>query len=155
MVVDHRGKQIICRTDGVEVAGEVQIDVLHRDYLSISTACGAALDTEHGAERRLTQGDNGLLTDLAQTVGETYCRGGLAFTGGSGVDGSDEYELSVRMICHVAQQGIVDLGLVIAVLLEVLFVDTGSGGDFCDLLLFAALCDLNVGLEFHKCFLSS
>ncbi len=54
VVVDHGGKQIVRCTNGVEVAGEVQIDVLHGNHLGVSAASGTALNAEYRAERRLT-----------------------------------------------------------------------------------------------------
>ena len=53
--VDQRGEQVVRGRDRVHVAGEVEVDVLHRHHLRIAAAGGAALDAEHGAERRLPQ----------------------------------------------------------------------------------------------------
>ena len=39
-------EQIVRRADGVEVAGEVQVDVLHRHDLGVAAAGGAALHAE-------------------------------------------------------------------------------------------------------------
>ncbi len=50
VVVDQRAQQIVGAADGVEVAGEMQVDVFHRHDLSIAAAGGAALDAEAGAE---------------------------------------------------------------------------------------------------------
>ena len=47
VVVQHGGQQVVGRADGVEVAGEVEVDVLHGHYLGIAAAGGAALDAEH------------------------------------------------------------------------------------------------------------
>src|ERR1700731_4484658 len=38
VVVEERGEQIVGRGDGVEVAGEVEIDVLHRHDLGVAAA---------------------------------------------------------------------------------------------------------------------
>ena len=50
-------EQVVGAADGVEVAGEVQVDVFHRHHLGIAAAGGAALDAEAGAEGRLAQAD--------------------------------------------------------------------------------------------------
>ena len=52
VVVDQRGEQVVGRGDGVEVAGEVQVDLLHRDDLREATAGRAALDAEARARAR-------------------------------------------------------------------------------------------------------
>ena len=46
VVVDHRRQQVVRRGDGVEVAGEVQVEQLHRDHLAVAAAGRAALDAE-------------------------------------------------------------------------------------------------------------
>ena len=53
--VDERREQVVRRRDRVHVAGEVEVDVLHRHDLRVAAACGAALDAEHRPERRLAQ----------------------------------------------------------------------------------------------------
>ena len=55
VVVDQRRQQIVRRGDGVEVAGEMEVDVLHRHDLRIAAAGRAALHAEARAERRLAQ----------------------------------------------------------------------------------------------------
>ena len=50
MVVHHRGEQVVCRGDGVEVAGEMQVDLVHRHDLGEAAAGCAALHAEAGAE---------------------------------------------------------------------------------------------------------
>ena len=52
VVVDHRRQQVVGQRDGVEVAGEVQVDVLHRHHLRMAAAGGAALHAEHRARAR-------------------------------------------------------------------------------------------------------
>jgi hypothetical protein len=41
-------RQVVRRADGVDVAGQVEVEVLHRDDLAVAAAGGAALDPEHG-----------------------------------------------------------------------------------------------------------
>ena len=58
VVVEHRRQQVVGGGDGVEVAGEVEVEQLHRDHLAVAAAGGAALDAERRAHRRLAQGDH-------------------------------------------------------------------------------------------------
>ena len=53
--VEHRREQVVRRADRVDVAGEVEVEVLHRHHLRQPAARGAALDPEHRAQRRLAQ----------------------------------------------------------------------------------------------------
>ena len=58
VVVDEGRKQIVGGGDGVDIPGKVQVDLLHRQYLRIPAAGGAALQPEYRAQRRLPQGDH-------------------------------------------------------------------------------------------------
>ena len=49
MVIYQCGQKIIGGTDGVKIAGEMQVDVLHGSHLRIAAAGGAALHAKHGA----------------------------------------------------------------------------------------------------------
>ena len=60
-VVEERAGQVVRRADGVDVAGQVEVEVLHRDDLAVAAAGRAALDPEDRAERRLADVDRGLL----------------------------------------------------------------------------------------------
>ena len=47
MVVQNSAQQVVGSGDGVHIAGEVQVDVLHRNDLCIAAAGSAALDAEY------------------------------------------------------------------------------------------------------------
>ena len=89
VVVQHGAQQVVCRCDGVHIAGKVQVDVLHRHDLGIAAAGSTALDAEHGAERRLTQAEHRFFAQRVHSVRQTDARRGLAFARGRGADGGD------------------------------------------------------------------
>ena len=148
MVIQHGSQQVVGSADGVEVAGEVEVDILHRDDLRIAAAGRAALDAEDRAEGRLTQSDKDVLAELAHTVGQADRRGGLAFACGGGVDGGDEDELTLRVGLFL-QDAVVDLGLILAVLLQILLVDARGLGDLSDGLHGGFLCNFDIRLKTH------
>ena len=98
VVVDQRAQQIVGAADGVEVAGEVQIDVFHRHHLGVAAAGGAALDAEAGAERGLAQAQHRLLADVVERVGQADGGGGLALAGRRRRDRRDQDQLAVRLV---------------------------------------------------------
>ena len=55
VVVEHRGEQVVGARDGVEIAGEMQVDLLHRRDLRPAAAGRPALLAEARAERGLAQ----------------------------------------------------------------------------------------------------
>ena len=92
VVVDQRGQQVVGGGDGVEVAGEVQVDLVGRGHLGRAAARRAALHAEAGPERRLAQADQGIAPDAGQGVAEPDGGGGLALAGGGRADGGDEHQ---------------------------------------------------------------
>ena len=50
VIVEERSNHVVRRSDCVEVAREVEVDFLHREHLSITTASGTTLHTEAGTE---------------------------------------------------------------------------------------------------------
>ena len=144
-VVDHGSQQIVGGADGVDVAGEVEVDVLHRDHLGIAAAGCAALDAKDGAQGRLTEAEHGLFAQGAQGVGQAHAGGGLALAGGGGADGGDQDHLA--LLGGVLGQMMVDFGLVAAVGDDVGLVQAQLGGDFSDGAQGSFLCNLDVRLH--------
>ncbi len=131
MGVEQRGKQVVGRADGMEVAREVQVDLLHGDHLGVPAAGSAALDAEHGAQGGLAQGDDGVLAQVGKRVAQADGGGGLALARGGGVDGRYQHKLAGGVLL-VSQQVVVYLGLRLAVALKVVFLDAGLLGHFHD-----------------------
>ena len=127
VVVEHSGQQVVGGTDGMEVTGKVQVNVLHGDDLGPTAAGGTALHAKHGTERRLAQGHGALNAATTQAVGQADGRGGLALARGRGVDSGHEDKLCL-VISWLVEQGIVDLCLVKAVRNQMLNVDAGVLG---------------------------
>ena len=148
VVVQHGGQQVIGRADGMEVAGEVEVDVLHGDDLSIAAAGGAALHAEHGAEGWLPQGHQGVLAQTAHPIGQAHSGGGLALSGGGGVDGGDQDQLAIGGVT-LLKQAVVDLGLVLPIKLQVFLVHTGGLCDVRDVPHLGALGDLNISFHLY------
>ena len=132
MVVEHGRAEVVRRADGVDVAGEVQVDVFHGDDLRVAAAGRAALDPEARAQRGLAQGGDGLLADLVQGHGETHVGGGLALAGRGGGDGGAEHQLAVRLVLQPLEHVQVDLGLVATVGVDLVGLQTQTGGHVHD-----------------------
>ena len=143
VVVDHGGKQIVRSTNGMEVAREVQIDVLHGNDLGVSAASGAALNAEYGTERRLAQRDQSVFANATHGVGQTDRSGRFAFARRRRVNGRNQYELAGSM-SFVGKQVVVDLRLVVAVLFEILLGHASTLGDHGDFLGGCSLGNFNV-----------
>ena len=144
-VVDHGRQQVVGGTDGVDVAGEVEVDVLHRHHLCVAAAGCAALYAEDGAEGGFTEAEHGLFAYGVHGVGQTHAGGRLALTGRGGADSRDEDELA--LLRCLMDEAVVYLGLIAAIGDHVLVGKAQTGGDVGDGLHFGFLCDLDVRLH--------
>ena len=94
--VEHRRQQVVRGADRVDVAGEVEVQLLHRHDLRVAAARAAALDPEDGAEGRLAQRDRRTRADPAERLGEADRRGRLALARLGRGDRRDADELAGR-----------------------------------------------------------
>ena len=109
--------------DGVEVAGEVQVNVFHGHDLGVAAAGRAAFYPETGTQGRFAQADNGLFTDAVHGVAQSHGGGGLAFAGRRRADGGGQDKLGVRAVFQAVDIFQGHLGLVVPIGLQVLVGD--------------------------------
>jgi hypothetical protein len=122
VVVDERGEQVVGLLDGAEVAGEVQVDVLHGHHLRVAATGRAALHAEHRTERWVRAAPPWLFLPSLFSLREADAGGGLAFAGGRGAHGGDQDQLALRHLLLIDEvEG--ELGLGAAVGLDALRVD--------------------------------
>ena len=96
--VEHGRQQVVGGADRVDVAGEVEVHVLHRHDLRVAGSGGAALDAEHRADRGLSQAQHGPLAELAEGLGQRHGRRRLALAGRGRCDRRDVDQLPVRTV---------------------------------------------------------
>ena len=107
----------------VEVAVEVEVDLLHRHDLRVAAAVAAALDAEDRAHARLAQAEHHVLADLAEPLGERDARRRLALAGLRGRDRGRDDQLAVGPVGEAVEDRELDLRAVAAVLLQLVGLD--------------------------------
>ena len=110
--------------------------------LRVSAAGRATLHAEHRAEARLADAHHCLLAEAAERIGEPDERRALSFTGRGRIDAGDEHEAAARRALRDIES---DLGLVLAVEIEVVAVEAELRGDVADGAELGGLGDLDVG----------
>ena len=148
VIIYHRGKQIVRRADGVDIAGEVEVYILHGHYLRVASAAGAALYSEHGAKRRLAQRSGRIFAYLPQAVGKADSGRGLALACRCRRYGRNKNELAVGIFV-IAKIAEIDLGLIFSVALEPLLAYADFSGYILNRAHAAALCDLKISFSVH------
>ena len=144
VVIQHGGKQVVGRSDCVKVSGKVKVNIFHGDHLRVSAAGSTALQSEHRAERRLTQCHNGFLAQSPKCIGQSNSRCGLSLSRRSRVDRCYKDQFSVRVILAVIQKFQVDLRFVSPVLFQIILFHSGNFRDSADVFHLTRLCNLNV-----------
>ena len=124
VVIEHCRQQVVRGADCVKVAGKVQVDVFHRHDLGITTAGSAALDAEAGTKRRFAQAYQGLPAGPVHGIAETDRGSGLALPRRRRTDGSGQDQFAVGVVLQAVNVVQRQLGLVMAVRLQVLTADT-------------------------------
>ena len=150
VVVDHRRQQVVGGGHGVEVAGEVEVEQLHRDHLAVATARRPTLDAERRPHRRLPQREHGVLADVLHRLAEPHRSGRLALTERRRRDRRDHHVLALRAVAQLVDRVEPDLGEVGAVRLQQVFADTHLGGDLRHRFRCRRPRDLQVGRECHR-----
>ena len=143
VIVQHRRQQVVCRPDGMEVTGKVQVDILHGHHLGISAAGGTALDAEHRAKAGFTERHRDILADAAQAVRQTDGGGGFALACRGRGNGRHQNQFAgfpVRLL----NQGRIDLGLVPPVWLHIFLIHMRFFGNLANRSHPALLSNLNI-----------
>ena len=143
--VDERREQVVRRRDRVQVAGEVEVQVLHRDDLRVAAARGAALHAEDRAERGLAQAEHRLAAELAEALRERDRRRRLPLARRRRRDRRDVDQLRVGPVGEAVDDGEVDLRLVAAVRLDLVVEEPELVGDVADRAQRRGLGDLEAG----------
>ena len=89
MRVQHGGDEIMRGADGVNVAGQVEIEILHWHDLAVTAAGRPAFDAEGGALRGLAHGDDRVFADMRHRLADADGGGGFAFAQRRRGDGGD------------------------------------------------------------------
>ena len=147
IVVQKSGNHIVCRSHGMHVTGEMEVDLLHRHHLGVSAACSSTLHSEAWAEGWLAEGNNRILADLVKPESKTYGYGGLADTGLCGGDRCDKNQFALGYLFLVNKRTW-HLRHIVSVLGYFLFRNSDTFGNFCDSAHFNASCNFDVRLHF-------
>ena len=151
MVVDQRRQQIMRRADSVHVAGEVEVDVLHRHDLGVTAAGSTALHAEARAETRLAQACNRILADPVQPVAQAHGRRRFSFARRGRRDGGDQDQLAVRFVLHRIDEIRGQLGLVRAIAEQIVARNTQLRTDLPDRLHGCGAGNFDIALRGHRC----
>ena len=150
-VVEERAGEVVRGTDGVHVAGQVEVEVLHRDDLAVAAAGRATLDPEHRPERGLPDVHRGPFADVVEALGEPDRRGRLAFAERRRGDRGDDDVLAARPFrLEPADRLHRHLGLGRTVELELVVGDPQVARDVHDRARLDRAGDLEVGREAHR-----
>jgi hypothetical protein len=91
--------EVVGGGDGVDVTGEVEVELLHGNDLGVAAARSATLDTEGGALAGLPQAGEALLVQVrSQALSKTDGGSRFALTKGRGGDAGHHDVLAVLVL---------------------------------------------------------
>src|SRR6202041_229016 len=143
--VDRRGQQVVRGRDGMDVAREMEVKLLHRDDLAVATARGATLDSERRALARLAHAGENLFAQMcAERLAQADSRSGFSLTEWGWRDRRDGNVLSIRAALEAVADRKVHLGLALAVQLELVGENASFGRDPLNRDRFGSLSDIDI-----------
>jgi hypothetical protein len=116
----------------VEVPGEVEVDVLHRQHLGLPAAGPAALRPEHGPHGRLPEAQHRPGADPFEPLDQSDRRGRLALAERGRGDAGNDDDPAVGHVGEPVEHAEVDLRRGPPVELDLLRPQVGLGGDLLD-----------------------
>src|SRR5919112_679720 len=129
VVVDHGGELVVGLGDRVDVAGEVQIERLHRHDLAVAAPRGAALDAENGAHRGLAHRHRRRLADVLESLPQANGGRGLPLAQRRWRYGGDHYVFSLRPVGELLDGIELYLGDALSIGLQEMLTDAYLSGD--------------------------
>ncbi len=98
--INHGCQQVVGRTYGMDIAGEVEVDVLHRQRLGVSSSAGTSLDAESRPHGGLSHGADGVFPDVPQCLPQAQGHHGLALSQRSGRHCGHQNQFAVRLVAQ-------------------------------------------------------
>ena len=124
VVIYHGSQQIVCCCDSMQVTCEVQVDVFHRNYLSIAAASCAAFYAHAGTQGGFTQTCDRIFAHFLQCLCQTDCYCCFAFTCGCGVNSCNQNQFCIFVVFDFIEVFVADFAFVFAVAINVFFGNT-------------------------------
>mmetsp|Transcript_44342 Transcript_44342/g.73591 ORF Transcript_44342/g.73591 Transcript_44342/m.73591 type:complete len:668 (-) Transcript_44342:90-2093(-) len=143
--VDRGGQQVVRGRDRVDVARQVQVELLHRHHLRVPSPGGATLDAKGGALAGLPDAGEDLLAQHgAKRLAEADGGRALTLAQRRGVHARDHHIVAVTHVAQPVQEIQRNLGLVLAVKLQLLGQDATGLGNLAYVHWGHSLRDVNV-----------
>ena len=131
IVVEQGSNHVVRLRDGMEIAREVEVDLVHWQHLGIAATSSATLHAEARTEGWLTQSDNSLLAYLLHTECQTYTHGSLAIASLGRTDGCDQDEVMTGKL-RLVDGTRFHLGDVTTIILDLLLLQAQLLSDLVD-----------------------
>ena len=96
----------------MHVASKMEVYILHRHNLGVTSARSAAFHTEARAQRWFANANSGFFTDPVQSVAKADSRCSFTFTGRCRRDRRHKDQFAARTVLKILEKAVIDLSLV-------------------------------------------
>ena len=128
----------------------MQIDIFHRHNLSIAAASSAAFYTKYRPQRRFPQRNYRLFTHSGQRISQTNSSGGFPFTGRCWIDGSYQYQLTIRLVLIFFQHPIINFCFIFSIVFYIIILNLQPISNFIDDGHLCFLRNFNIAFKTHN-----
>ena len=143
--VNRGSTEIVRHTDGMDVTGEMQVELFHRHDLTIATAGRATLDAESRPHRGLADSGDAFIADVAQRLRQPDGGRRLALTQGGGRDRRHVDVFSVGAILELLANVQMYLRFQLAIHLQIVLGEANRLSNLQNRTQLGCLRDLNIG----------
>lgn len=110
--VDHGGQQVMCGSDGVKVAVEMQVDLLAGFHLRETASGCPAFEAEDRPQRWFAGSDDGFVAHAFEGLGQSNGNNRLAFSGNGGRGRRNKDELAADRKGRIGEYFELELGAI-------------------------------------------
>lgn len=131
--IDSGSEEVVGGGDGMDITGQVKVELIHGDDLTVTATGSTTLDTEGGTLTGLADVGKSQTTNVStKSLGQTHGGGGLALTERGGGDTSNNDVAAVTAVLKTLEDAEVNLGLVSTIRLELRGRETNFGANLSD-----------------------
>ena len=144
--IDRCRHKIMGNANGVNIAGEMQIEIFHRNDLAVAAARCAAFDVKSRTHAGLADAGHHAFSKMcSQALNEPKCCSRLSLTQRSRRDCGDIDIFALRPGFQILENVQVNLGFILSVKIEIIFGQSNFLRNGQNRLQFCLLSDIDIG----------
>ena len=143
-IVHHGREQIVSSRNGVQISGEVHVDVFHWQHLRVTPSCCTSLDAEGWPHAGFPESQGVFNTKFPECLGQSDGGACFPFSSRSRSHGRDQNQFAVWAILDPFPGLVLKFCFVFSVNFQILFIQVQLGSYILDRFHLCLLGDFNI-----------